>query len=63
MKFNFYYDETEHSRVINYSTITGATYYDNFISAIIGWDSNKESAIEEKYLKFEEKYQERNPHG
>ncbi len=63
MKFNFYYDETEHSRVINYSTITGATYYDNFISAIIGWDSNKESAIEEKYLKFEEKYQERKRDG
>ena len=28
MKYCFYYDESEHSRVINLSTVTGETYYD-----------------------------------
>ena len=34
--YNFYYDESEHSRIINLSTITGETYYDNFLVAIVG---------------------------
>ena len=42
MKYCFYYDESEHSRVINLSTVTGETYYDSFIAAIVGWRSDKE---------------------
>lgn len=61
--FNFYYDESEHSRIINLSTITGETYYDNFLTAIIGWDSKKEADISKKYLAFEEKYAERKKKG
>ena len=29
-KYNFYYDESEHSRKINYTTISASNYYDNF---------------------------------
>lgn len=61
--YNFYYDESEHSRIINLSTITGETYYDNFLAAIVGWDSNNETEIKQKYLAFEEKYAERKKKG
>lgn len=61
--YNFYYDESEHSRIINLSTITGETYYDNFLVAIVGWDSDKEVEIKRKYLAFEEKYAERKKKG
>lgn len=61
--YNFYYDESEHSRIINLSTITGETYYDNFLTAIVGWDSKKEANIKRKYLAFEEKYAERKKKG
>lgn len=43
MKYNFYYDETEHSRKINFKTITADNYYDSFITAIVGWNDNMES--------------------
>lgn len=61
--YNFYYDESEHSRIINLSTITGENYYDNFLTAIVGWDSDKEAEIKQKYLAFEEKYAERKKKG
>lgn len=61
--YNFYYDESEHSRIINLSTITGETYYDNFLAAIVGWDSNNETEIKQKYLAFKEKYAERKKKG
>ena len=34
---NFYYDESEHSRKINYGTVNADNYYDNFVSVIVGW--------------------------
>lgn len=49
MKYCFYYDESEHSRVINLSTVTGETYYDGFLAAIIGWRSDHETAFEQRY--------------
>ena len=45
MQYLFYYDETEHSRKINYQTITANNYYDNFISVIVGWSSDEEKSI------------------
>lgn len=48
----FYYDESEHSRIINLSTITGETYYDGFLAAIIGWRSDHETAFEQSYHAF-----------
>ncbi|MDE7122629.1 MAG: hypothetical protein K2O42_10790 [Oscillospiraceae bacterium] len=59
MKYNFYYDESEHSRKITYSTINGETYYDNFLTVIVGWSIEKEFNIQSKYNAFEEKYAER----
>ena len=56
MQYLFYYDETEHSRKINYQTITANNYYDNFISVIVGWSSNEEKSILDRYLAFESKY-------
>lgn len=63
MMYNFYYDESEHSRIINLSTITGENYYDNFLTTIVGWDSDKEAEVKQKYLAFEEKYAERKKKG
>ena len=56
MKYNFYYDETEHSHIINYQTITADNFYDNFITVIVGWRETDEKYIFEKYKGFEEKY-------
>lgn len=56
MKYNFYYDETEHSREIGFDTITASNFYDNFITSIVGWAEEKQIEIEQKYLTFEEKY-------
>lgn len=63
MQYNFFYDETEHSRKINYQTVTASNYYDNFISTIIGWMSSEESDIVERYLAFETKYDYRKKNG
>lgn len=63
MEYCFYYDESEHSRVINLSTVTGETYYDNFIAAIVGWSCNNKKEIEKCYLDFEEKYAFRKKNG
>ena len=56
---NFYYDESEHSRKINYSTVSAKNYYDNFISIIVGWSQEREKVIFDKYSTFEIKYAER----
>lgn len=63
MKFNFYYDETEHSREIGYDTIIASNFYDGFITSIVGWNEEKQSEIEQKYLAFEEKYSYRKSKG
>ena len=56
-------DESAHSRVINLSTVTGETYYDGFLAAIIGWRSEHETAFEQRYHAFEEKYADRKKKG
>ena len=48
-KYNFYYDESEHSRKISYTTISASNYYDNFITAIVGWSSEEDANISEQY--------------
>lgn len=63
MAFEFYYDETEHSRKINLNTLRASNFYDNFTTVIVGWDEKYSSEIEEKYLSFEEKYKERKSRG
>lgn len=58
-RYVFYYDESEHSRVINQSTITADNYYDNFITVIVGWEAGLEDEIKEEHHSFELKYSER----
>ena len=57
--YNFYYDESEHSREINHKTITANNYYDNFVTVFVGWDESKEELIKQKYLSFEQQYEGR----
>lgn len=52
--YQFYYDESEHSRKINSNTITSENFYDNFVSVIVGWNSIDQLEIEHKYLVFED---------
>ena len=58
-KYNFYYDESSHSRKINFDTVTAENYYDNFIVSVVGWKEEKEKNIFERYEAFETKYAER----
>ncbi len=61
--YRFFYDETEHSRKINYQTITANNYYDNFTCVIVGWLSEDEETIKERFLDFEAKYNDRKVNG
>ncbi len=61
--FNFYYDESEHSRKINHSTVVAENYYDNFVTTIVGWGAEDENSILQRYLEFEEKYSYRKANG
>ena len=57
--YQFYYDESEHSRKINYNTVTAANYYDNFVTVVVGWTKEKEKEVFKKYEDFENKYADR----
>lgn len=61
--YNFYYDETEHSRKINHKTITADNYSDNFIAVVVGWRSEYEPDLFSSYTTFEEKYKYRQSKG
>ena len=54
-KYNFYYDESEHSRKINYKTVSASNYYDNFVTMIVGWSAEEDSILQ-RYALFETKY-------
>ncbi len=56
--YEFYYDETEHSRKINYKTMSAENYYDNFVTMIVGWSSEKDEILQ-RHADFEEKYTDR----
>ena len=62
-KYDFYYDESEHSRKINHKTITAENYSDSFIAVIVGWLSENQVSLYERYATFEEKYQHRQSDG
>lgn len=61
--YRFFYDESEHSREINQKTICAANYYDNYIAAIVGWETGRDKEIEGEYLAFESKYSYRMSNG
>ena len=56
--YEFYYDETEHSRKINFNTVSAENYYDNFVTMIVGWSSEKNEILQ-RHATFEEKYADR----
>lgn len=56
--YEFYYDESEHSRKINYNTVSATNYYDNFVTMIVGWSSEKEEVLQ-RQVAFEDKYADR----
>jgi hypothetical protein len=62
-KYNFYYDESEHSRKINHKTITANNYYDSFTAVVVGWRSENETDLFSRYTAFEEKYNHRQSKG
>ena len=43
--YKFYYDESEHSRKINYNTVTAPNYYDNFVTVVVGWSKENEKEV------------------
>lgn len=55
-RYRFYYDESEHSRVINRKTIIDSGFYDGFVVAITGWEEDFDPALEERYLSFERQF-------
>ena len=57
-EYIFFYDESEHSRKINYNTVSATNYYDNFVTMIVGW-STENSEILQRYMTFEAKYGDR----
>lgn len=57
-KYDFYYDESEHSRKINYKTVSASNYYDNFVTMIVGWLAEKDDILQQ-YAAFEAKYSDR----
>lgn len=57
-KYNFYYDESEHSRKINYKTVSAANYYDNFVTMIVGWSAEKDDILQ-RHAALETKYADR----
>lgn len=57
-KYSFYYDESEHSRKINYKTVTSSNYYDNFVTMIVGWSAEKDDILQ-RHVAFETKYADR----
>lgn len=57
-KYNFYYDESEHSRKINYKTVSASNYYDNFVTMIVGWSAEKNDILQQ-HAAFETRYVDR----
>ena len=62
-KYSFYYDESEHSRKINHKTIIAENYFDSFIAVVVGWLSNDQTGLFERYEAFESKYRHRQSNG
>lgn len=58
-EYNFFYDESEHSRKINYTTVNSNNFYANFTTAIIGWKISNERAIQQKWNNFDKKWSNR----
>ena len=54
--YKFYYDESSHSRRITENTVLSENFDSNFIGVIVGYNSNIEKDVLNKYLRFEDKH-------
>lgn len=54
--YRFYYDESSHSRRITENTVLSENFDSNFIGVIVGYNSNIEKDVLNKYLCFEDKH-------
>ena len=61
--YQFYYDETEHSRTINQNTVSADNFYDNFISVIVGWEDGEDGAVCNRFRTFEQAFAHRKSNG
>lgn len=59
IEYNFFYDESEHSRIINYTTVNSNNFYQNFTTAIVGWKTSNEKEIQIRWNNFDEKWSNR----
>lgn len=57
--YTFFYDESEHSRKINYSTIQANNYSNNFVTVILGYNDIYIADKEKMFLKLKNKYNSR----
>lgn len=62
-EYMFYYDETEHSRVISQKAVEADNFYDNFVTCVVGWKKSDEKEIENRFRNFAENHVQRQVDG
>ena len=58
-EYDFFYDESEHSRKINYTTVNSDNFYQNFTTSIVGWKTSNKKEIQTRWNNFDEKWSNR----
>ena len=56
MTYNFYFDESFHSRRISSSSLYDNDYFNSYISIGIGFKEYMHDKIRKKYMNFEKTY-------
>lgn len=57
--FYFYYDETEHTRVVTANSVMAENYSDGFMASIVGWRFEDQESLLEEYERFEKRFAHR----
>ena len=57
-EYQFYYDESGHSRKLTEKSITADNYDDFFVSVIVGINNKQTESLNKDYFLFEEKYKD-----
>lgn len=64
ISYDYYYDETEHSRKITLKTVESDNFYHSFSTAIVGCETDNVAKMNSDYAAFETKYKYRaDKHG
>lgn len=58
-KYNFFYDETEHSRKLTNDTLVANNFQPYFLAGFIGIPKEKYDELERKYIDIENKYKQK----